>query len=846
MKNLISFWIIVTIIFANACTKSGIENDAMNSNKIKLSSTQVEVDFEGKIEHTITVNSPCSWEAESKNDWLKVITTQGVAGTKELSFYAQNNYDLEKREGTIVVINRDYGYIDELYVTQKGFIPSIQYPETMTFDAKGDTQNITITANCSWDYSDNANWLSLYRTNSGLKVSASECTSTSERTAEIIISNSSYNVEKVIKVTQKAFEPSLEIDKTELNFDFNGGSSTVFVTTNAEFDVSEYPNWISCYKQSNRVTFTISASNVTTERTADVKIHLPKYNIAKTVKITQKEFIPEFEVKISEVEFEAGGGGQTIPITANFEYSISETAEWLYSEITSSGVTLVATANVEEKKRTTDVKIYNSTYGKSVTIKVTQKEFVPEFEVKSSDVEFEAVGGEQTIPVTANFEYSVSETADWLYSQITSNGVRLTAVANVEEKENTAEVKIYSNKYGVTKTVYVKQKKFVPSITIDKAELSFEAEGGTQTIPVSANFEYTVSANADWLSYKRNGNSLIITVNSYDITENRNAEVIITNNKYNIRKIVTVVQSAFVPKLDIDKAELEFEFGGGTQVINVITNAAEYSVSESSDWITCTKNGNSIEITAQASTITETRSAEVTIYLPKYNLSKTVAIKQKLFVPSILISDSQVTFGPNKEDFFVYITANFTYSVISSANWLSHEVSTDGSKVSISASQNMSTKMENRTATITIYNQQYNISKTINITQNAFKLGDIVDVNGVKGVVYLANSTETKIVSVDETHEQWDAAKTWCDKFGYSWDLPSVQDLKIIQNNLKAINSALSKNQYTIIYSEGKYWSNDEDPLNPGRRAYYVRMTSGCYEAAFMNYYYDVRATYCF
>ena len=50
MKNLISFWIIVTIIFANACTKSGIENDAMNSNKIKLSSTQVEVDFEGKIE----------------------------------------------------------------------------------------------------------------------------------------------------------------------------------------------------------------------------------------------------------------------------------------------------------------------------------------------------------------------------------------------------------------------------------------------------------------------------------------------------------------------------------------------------------------------------------------------------------------------------------------------------------------------------------------------------------------------------------------------------------------------------------------------------------------------------
>ena len=98
MRELFTFLLIATIALSHSCTESGIENDAMNGNKIKLSATQVEVDFEGETECKITVNSPCSWEAESKNDWLNVVTKQGIAGTKELSFYADDNYDLKKRE----------------------------------------------------------------------------------------------------------------------------------------------------------------------------------------------------------------------------------------------------------------------------------------------------------------------------------------------------------------------------------------------------------------------------------------------------------------------------------------------------------------------------------------------------------------------------------------------------------------------------------------------------------------------------------------------------------------------------------------------------------------------------
>ena len=202
MRKLFTFILVATIALSHSCTESGIENDAMNGNKIKLSVTQVEVDFEGETECKITVNSPCSWEAESKNDWLNVVTKSGIAGTKELSFYADDNYDLEKREGTIVVTNRDYGYIDELYVTQKGFMPTIEHTKSLSFEYYGDTQKVSIHANFEYTYTANVDWITFEKTANGINVTASINTKEDRRTAEITISSEEYGLSKKISVSQ--------------------------------------------------------------------------------------------------------------------------------------------------------------------------------------------------------------------------------------------------------------------------------------------------------------------------------------------------------------------------------------------------------------------------------------------------------------------------------------------------------------------------------------------------------------------------------------------------------------------------------------------------------------------
>ena len=374
MKKFFTLFVIATIALSHSCTESGIEDDAMNGNKIKLSATQVEVDFEGETVCKITVNSPRSWEAESKNYWLNVVTKQGVAGTKELFFYADDNYDLKKREGTIVVTNRDYGYIDELYVTQKGFEPRIEYPESITFNSEGGTKYATISANFSYSYSENASWITCSHTNDGLKVVATESASTKERSAEITLYNDSYNVEKTIKILQKPFEPTLSVDKTELNFDAKGGSETVHVTTNAEFKIAWIGNWITCTKNKNSIDIEATPSTITNERTAEVTIHLLNCDIYQDIKVKQNAFVPKIEIEdVGTLQLDYTGGNKKIQIVSNIDYKVLSDAEWLSIEKVDNCISITVNVNDTIEKRSAEITILSDEYNIKKSIYLTQK-----------------------------------------------------------------------------------------------------------------------------------------------------------------------------------------------------------------------------------------------------------------------------------------------------------------------------------------------------------------------------------------------------------------------------------------------------------------------------------------
>ena len=137
----------------------------------------------------------------------------------------------------------------------------------------------------------------------------------------------------------------------------------------------------------------------------------------------------------------------------------------------------------------------------------------------------------------------------------------------------------------------------------------------------------------------------------------------------------------------------------------------------------------------------------------------------------------------------------------------------------------------------------------------SYKIGDIVTVKGVKGVVF-QTSPVVKIISVAETKAGWgeygvttnvrdmDNGKAnmtkiksisdwqskypafkWCADLGEGWYLPAQNELKAIYNQKDAINKTLSANGFDRLGSkDGWLWSSSEAN---NYYAYYVSFSSG-------------------
>ncbi|MBO7220817.1 MAG: BACON domain-containing protein [Alistipes sp.] len=257
--------------------------------KIELSQQYIEVDFES-AQYSVSVTSPYSWETTSKNDWIIVDTNSGIAGTKELKFSVERNVELDIREGTIVIKNEDANLFVELYVIQRAFIPSdmVVAPQLLHFPVEGGTQEIAITANFEYAYSANADWLTIKKSERGIKVTVPNYVEVEDRTAEITISNEKYGISKVVKATQGAFVPAITIEPESLAFAVEGGTQEIAITANIEYEVLENSEWLIVESIKNGIKVTVSPSYVMETRNTIITILNNEYNLSDTIDIVQE------------------------------------------------------------------------------------------------------------------------------------------------------------------------------------------------------------------------------------------------------------------------------------------------------------------------------------------------------------------------------------------------------------------------------------------------------------------------------------------------------------------------------------------------------------------------------
>ncbi len=557
--------------------------------------------------------------------------------------------------------------------------------------------------------------------------------------------------------------PKIELSQKTIDVGYEDATYSVLVTSPYSWKAECDSEWIVVDSKTGiagdeKFQFTTLRNEEELERKGTILLTNTTYNLAAELYVIQKAFEPKITIEPKTLNFAVEGGTQDITITANFEYEVSKNADWVTFVKTPNSITVTVPNYAEEEVRTAEITISNEKYNISKTIKVTQSAFEPKLHVAPSEISFTADGGSQKASVTANCEYKISTTADWISYAKTENVITITVFNNEDIEARSAEIIVSSEKYNVSKTIKVTQAAFVPKLEISTTTTSYEYDykGGEFTVAITSNFAYYVTKTANWVECTKTANGITVRVPSYAEVENRSANIVISNEKYNISEVIKVSQTAFVPKLEISVTSTSYECDyKGDEFTVAITSNIHYDVITTADWVKYIKDAEGVKISVQKNNYTETRTAEVKIYSERYNLNgKTISIMQDA---------SPIEIG-------AIVTKNGAKGVVFYIN-----------------------------------------GETTKIVSVGKGYGEwCINPQYVEAPDYNNGANNMKSIMANYYWEDYYPAFKWCSEYGAgSWYLPAINELEKICNECSTINATLKANGYSEL--SGWYWSSTDN-----------------------------------
>ena len=502
-------------------------------------------------------------------------------------------------------------------------------PNTTSFKVKAEGGDITISFSTNLDYTvkTDATWLTVSTKTKAVEtksvtVTAAPNTSIDSRRANVTIDGGKVNA--TIVVIQDGVVPTIEIAATSFPVSADGGTISVRVDSNVEYEVTVNDSWVE-YKGGTDGTemFEVSANSSESDRTATVTFSYG--GISKNITITQngkqKEEEPYINIGTGTFSLPAEGGPVNVTVSSNVSYEVKVNASWVeYKGLSGTTEAFEVGANSSESDRTATVTFSYGNISKTVSISQKGKKEEPYINITNRTYNMPADGGSFDVSVSSNVNYSVAISADW----VSGSGNSYTVAPNSGTSARSATVTYSYGDISVVVTVNQAAKGETPPEEPDVLEngssptYTVAAEGESIEVTVRANVEYTVEVSADWIVRTKactvREDKLTFVVSPNDGAE-RNAAI--TFKYEDISFTVTVRQEAYVPPvedpvLEVSPTELTVPAEGGEASINVNANY-EYTVDCESEWITATAEGNVVRLTIEANPATEIRSAMLTV-----------------------------------------------------------------------------------------------------------------------------------------------------------------------------------------------------------------------------------------
>lgn len=419
---------------------------------------------------------------------------------------------------------------------------SVSGPRSYTFTLDGGSQSFSFTCNRDWSVSTTESWISV--SPSSGSASDGETTVTircnPNTTYDPRIATLTIKVEELAETITVNQETGIGLIVSPKTFDLTNAEQVIEIEVqkNVQYSITiddAGKSWITHTDtkglSTEKAVFSIAANDTYDNREAKITFSQTDGNLSETVVVRQSQtnglFITTPEYDLSNEEHTL-----SVEIKANVLFQVSPQVDWIkYVEtraLTSSTIVLLIEANKTYDDRIGTVLVKQINGDLSGTITIIQKQTDGLFVTPTN---FNLDNLEQTIELeiknNVSFDVIIPDNSkDWISVQsntatraLADNKVVLFIAQNTTFDNREASVTIKQTNGALTETVKIKQAQ-TDAIFITTPEYNLSQESHTLGVEVSANVEYDVHPEVDWIHYvkTRTLNTSIITL-SVDANE---------------------------------------------------------------------------------------------------------------------------------------------------------------------------------------------------------------------------------------------------------------------------------------------------------------------------------------
>ena len=336
-------------------------------------------------------------------------------------------------------------------------------------------------------------------------------------------------------------------------------------------------------------------------------------------------------------------------------------------------------------------------------------------------------------------------------------------------------------------------------LRVTPENIEIGCEGGTQQVDIesTSGWKVIVPSDCTWVKSDRYESEIgrrqwiKLTISKNNTEKTRNTTITIRNSGQS--RDITITQTPI--SLNVSPESIYASQEKTTKDISINSNIS-WSAKSSDSWITISKSSGDVgysktTITIAKNTTANSRTGHVEIYNKDYNVSKKVAVTQK--VASLTINPESIEVGAESITKKITIESNIEWIVNSHANWitLSKSSGTAGT-TTLNVNIEANTLASSRTGQITVYNQDYNITKKIVVNQAASTIS--VSTNSIE----VGPESSTQNINITSNIP-------WTAKTSDSWITLSKSTgyagTTILTINIGANTSTSSRSGYVELYN---------------------------------------------